>query len=112
MRFRYVEKWTLPRKTKVFDIVKTPSGKRYSNKVFEQLFGHFDPKVVHFTKEFKGFLDGVLDILKSVTAITFLSFFDIPKSLFKNADVYHSFLMILGQVGEKVTQIGSQTLLL
>ena len=95
-----------------FDVSKTPSGKRYSNKVFEQLFGHFDPKVVHFTKEFKGFLDGVLDILKSVTAITFLSFFDIPKSLFKNADVYHYFLIILGHFARNVTQIGSETFVL
>ena len=56
----------LPRKTKVFDIVKTPSGKRYSNKVFEQLFGHFDPKVAHLTKENKGFFDGDWNIAQTL----------------------------------------------
>ena len=53
--FAMSQSGVLPRKTKVVDIVKTPSGKRYSNKVFEQLFGHFDPKVVHLPRNSKGF---------------------------------------------------------
>ena len=50
MRFRYVEKWILPRKTNVFEIVKTHVGKRYRQSVCEPFLGHFDQKVArkHF----------------------------------------------------------------